>query len=207
MPIRARLAAAAALLFSGATQAASVSYYLDQSNALPDGINYLQVTISDGADGAVDFVVQTLGALTGIADSNYGIQRFALNGSDSLAVGAANITNLVSGWGLAGGNGQVASFGSYDVVLAGNGNNRQDPLTFSIVGIEGDTVADYALLAGPNNTEGPSLFAAHVAGFDYSPGVTSGYFGGAQLVPAPATVWLLGTAVAAVAVRRRFRAA
>jgi hypothetical protein len=90
-------------------------------------------------------------------------------------------------------------------VLAGTGSNRQDPLSFSVVGIAGDTIFDYVQLAGPNNTEGPSYFSAHVAGFNFSPGTTSAYFGGVEAVPAPAGVWLLGTAVAALAARRRLK--
>lgn len=53
MAIRARVVLPAVMLalfgMSGA-QAASVSYFLDQNNAdplLPDGVNYLKITISD----------------------------------------------------------------------------------------------------------------------------------------------------------------
>ncbi len=40
---------------------ASVTYILDQSNSMADDIGYLEVKISDGASGAIDFVVRMLG--------------------------------------------------------------------------------------------------------------------------------------------------
>src|SRR5690606_30227476 len=79
---KARMAALSlvALLATAPAQAASVSYYLDQSDVLPDGTNWLQVTISDGIDGAVDFTVQILQPLKDlIANCDIGITKFAFN--------------------------------------------------------------------------------------------------------------------------------
>jgi hypothetical protein len=197
--------AAATLLAVAPAQAASVSYFMDLSNDLPDGTAYLQVTISDGTDGAIDFLVEVLGPLTDIAGGNFGIQKFAFNVADGFNVTAANITGLPSGWSLGNGQGQMSAFGSYDIVLQGKGNSRQDPLSFSITGIDGDSVLDYVALAGPNNNEGDSFFAAHVAGFNWSPSTTSAFFGGATAVPVPATAWLLLSGIATLGWRARRR--
>ena len=40
---------ACVLLGAAPVQAASISYFLDQSNGAADGVNYLQVTIADGS--------------------------------------------------------------------------------------------------------------------------------------------------------------
>ena len=76
-------AAVAALAVSGsAAQAASIAYVLDQSNADPllaDGDAYLQVTVADGAGGAIDFTVDILPRLTGIADTGFGLRSFAFS--------------------------------------------------------------------------------------------------------------------------------
>lgn len=195
---------AMAALGASPVHAASVSYYLDQSNALPDGVNYLQVTIADGLDGAIDFLVEIGSALDDIAGDNFGIQKFGFNVADAFSVSAANISGLPTGWSLANGQGQLSGFGRYDIVLQGTGNSRQSPLAFSIVGIDGDTVLDYALLAGPNASQGPSLFAAHVAGFGYGDddAISSGFFGGVTAVPAPPAAWLLLTGVVGLVARR-----
>ena len=74
----ARVAAvlASGLLAAGTSQAASISYYLDQSNVLADGTNWLQVTIADGAEGSVDFTVQILQPLKDlIANCDIGINE------------------------------------------------------------------------------------------------------------------------------------
>ena len=78
------LSAAAILAVATASpvQAASVSYYLDQSNDLPDGINYAQVTISDGAGGDIDFSVEVLTSAFSVTDpvaQNFGMQNFSFN--------------------------------------------------------------------------------------------------------------------------------
>lgn len=181
-------------------QAASVSYFLDQSNALPDGTNYLQVTIADGAEGAIDFTVEALSPLSDIAGSNFGIQNFGFNLGD-FGLDADNIENLADGWSIANGQGQMSGFGRFDVVLAGTGNSRQVPLTFSIVGIA-DSIFDYVALSGSPASEGHSFFAAHVAGFDWDENTTSAFFGGVTPVPAPAAVWLMLSGIGLLATKR-----
>ena len=50
--------------------AATISYYLDQSNALLDGVSYAQVTISDSTTtiGDIDFSVEVLASALLLAD-------------------------------------------------------------------------------------------------------------------------------------------
>lgn len=86
-----RLAAciAAGSLVLGAWQAAqggSVTYLLDQSHRLADGVPYLQVTISEAANGDIDFRIDSLGTLTPASRRNFGIQRFAFNLNPELAL-------------------------------------------------------------------------------------------------------------------------
>lgn len=50
-PLRVILPWMLCCLVAGPVQAAAVSFLLDQSNELDDGVNYLQVRITDGRDG------------------------------------------------------------------------------------------------------------------------------------------------------------
>ena len=214
-------------LFSATTsQAASVSFYLDQSNKLADGVNYLQVTIADGTDGAIDFTVTALQPLLDLAGDNFGIQRFAFNIVGGTATERRDVTALPADW-RARNDGRMAGFGRYDITLNGRGkpDSRQDPLTFSITGVSLDTILSYVDLSTGRSPEGYSFFSAHVAGLNFgcdsaepkkassarsnsgSSCISSAYFGGTQAVPAPPAVWLLGTAVAALAGRRLRRRA
>lgn len=199
----ARLTACAAAgmlcVAANVASAASVSYFLDQSNEnllLPDGTNYLKVTISDSisSPGDIEFLVETLSPLSSIEDTNFGIQSFGFNSTQTLT--GTNIVGLPSGWGTSLNTNQDG-FGNFDFVESGTGSNRADPLGFRITGILGDTVSDYAVLSSGNAGEGNVFFAAHVTGFmDVDPGagtITSAYFGGSTPVPVPAAVWLFGS--------------
>lgn len=215
---------AAGFVLAAPAQAASLSYFLDQSNALGDNVNYLQVTIADGADGAIDFTVQALEPLLDIAGDNFGIQSFAFNVVPGGDAEAFNVTNLPDGW-RARDHYRMSLFGFFDIKLYGGGNSRLDTLTFSITGIEGDSVEDYAILSKGNATGGHQLFAARVAGFDYgelcgspefsrltksssSKCINSAFFAGSTVtnpVPLPATAWLFAVGIGAVAMRTRRR--
>lgn len=208
---------AVGLSFASSSQAASISYFLDQSNKLADGINYLKVTIDDeGAAGAINFTVEVLQPLLDLAGPNFGIQKFGFNVLGGVAAEAGDV-DMVAGWRSRNG-GRMDGFGLFDISLKGQGNKRQDPLTFSITGVDLDTIQSYVDLSSGRSPQGYSLFAAHVAGFEICDGasypadkkshggckgrVSSAYFGGTQVVPAPPAIWLLGTAVAGLAVRR-----
>lgn len=199
--VRRFLFAAVAPLFLVATaQAASISFYMDQSNtesAWADGVPYLQVTISDSVDhpGDIEFLVTALDTLTDHAVGNFGIQSFGFNSSHALT--AANIVG--SSWDF--GSGNQNGFGHYGVTLSGKGNSRQDPLTFRITGIDGDGILDYAL-NGAGGAQGQYFFAAHVAGMSKN-GASSAFFGGSTVVPVPGAVWLLGSALAGLGLIRR----
>ncbi len=212
------------LSFASSGQAASISYFLDQSNKLADGINYLKVTIDDeGALGAINFTVEALQPLLDLAGPNFGIQRFGFNVVGGIGAEAANVESP-DGW-RARNRGRMDGFGLFDIAVKGKGNKRQDPLTFSITGVDLDTIQSYVDLSTGRSPEGFSLFSAHVAGFELCEGgndslsgssgpdghggckdrLSSAYFGGGPVVPAPPAIWLLGTAIAGLAVRR-FRA-
>lgn len=214
-----RVTAAAALLamsFSLSAHAASVSYYLDQSNevgAFANGTPYLVVTITDGAAGAIDFTVSVLPSLTTFAVSNFGIQSFGFNvagAAEAAAVG--NITGLPAGWN-ASVNKRQNGFGRFDFVVGdapGGGQVRMAPtVSFSITGIACDGIFDYVSLFTGRKEQGQVYFAAHVAGMRVGGNrpVESAYFAGtrlvAEVVPVPAAAWLMGSALVLLAGLRR----
>lgn len=187
---------------SGA-QAASV-YVLDRSDMLPDGVSYIQVTIADGADGAVDFTVQPLGPLLDRAGDSLEIRSFAFNIAPDLDVSAADITGLPDKW-AARGTSRTDGFGRFDMTLYGTGPERIDSLTFSIIDVDGDSPASYANLSTGNAGEGHALFSARVrdlvaepkcnpAGRCTTHAIPTAFVAGA--VPLPAGGWLAGVAAA-----------
>ena len=197
-------ACVAALMATAAVQAASVSYFLDQSNALQGGINYLQVTLDDeGTPGAVNFTITALPALT--PGSNIGIQSFAFNGNPLSTSNLLFTGTAAAGWQLANHNGSMSEFGKFSNVVTATGNHRADPLTFSIVGILGDDFSDYVALSQGHGAD-PVFFAAHVAGFRGC-SLTSAYFGGGDItpVPVPGTAWLFGSGLIGLAAVVRLR--
>lgn len=208
------------LSFASSTQAASISYFLDQSDKLADGTNYLQVTISDGANGAIDFTVTALQPLLDLAaEKGFGITKFAFNVLPDVKVQRKNVdfTSLPKGW-VYGQQQDMDGFGRYDRRLRVTSSKTplSPTISFSIVGIDFDTIASYVELAR-DSEEGPSFFSARVGGLNLpcteqtsrrsstrsnSCKPTDAFFGGVQAVPAPPAIWLLGTAVAGLAVRR-----
>jgi hypothetical protein len=218
-PVQAGLGTVLLFCIAATVQAASLSYYLDQSNTLPDGTDYLQVTVSDDGQSSPDwiyFTVEILDPLLDLAGSNFGIQRFAFNSSVDPVDLVYKIGGLPSGWDVLL-NGVVSGLGVFELIPSGSGTTRQSPtLSFHI---DSRSFADDSIYSyvqhekcpsggSPDDpapmtcipTQGPSYFAAHVAGFSYPGGIKSAYFGGdlphqPQLVPAPAAAWLFGSAL------------
>lgn len=188
------------------TSAASISYYLDQSNDLPDGINYAQVTISDGTGGNIDFSVDVLENAFSISPgANFGMQTFSFNYDLSLSVNSGNIQDVdPSSWTISQSANAGGGFGKFMFELSGNGSSRTSLLSFSISGVNGDTVNDYAIGSTLNPSSG-EFFAAHIAGFDTTNNVDSAQFAGSTMVvPVPAALWLFGSGlIGMVAVSRR----
>jgi hypothetical protein len=202
-------------MFGLNAQASTVSYYLDQSNALAEPVNYLLVTIDDeGAAGDVNFTVEILQPLIDIADSGFGIASFGFNLTSGVP-----FTGTISGpddWTF-----DLAmnedGFGVFDVVVerAFSGVRQSPALTFSISGVDGDVPLDYVALSSvQGGQQGPVFFAALVGGFEEldpdgsggHPSITSAYFGGSTLVPLPAAFWLFSTALLGLlGISRRYR--
>ena len=174
---------ALAIWAAGAAQAASISYFLDQSNDttgnLPDGTNYLQVTIdNDGAPGLINFTWTILSPLTSIADSNFGLQSVGFNvvtpgPAATILVGdVVNLNAPVPPWSVAVDldNLNQDGFGMFDVTVGDTGMARISPtLTFS-VDLGGDQsstddILDYIAASAGNAGQGNEFFVAHVAGF------------------------------------------
>lgn len=143
-----QLAVALALTGVGTAHAASTSYFLDQSNSLPDGTNYLKVTLTEIGSG-VDFLVQTLSPLNGVAGKNFGIQSFGFNFTSNTLY---EISGLPDYWKVSSSK-QMSEFGRYDIRLQGKGKSRTDELSFSV---GGTSLSDF-----------DDFFAAHVAGFEW----------------------------------------
>lgn len=186
--------------------AASVSFFLDQSNKLPDGTNYLSVMLTENGSGGVDFLVQTLDPLNSIADRHFGIQKFGFSFLDDTW---GEISDLPDGWRVRS-NRRMDGFGKFDIRLQAKGKNRTDELSFTVDGV---TLGDF-----------DSLMSAHVAGFEWcridekrhnwcggKDCTSSAYFAGSMQVsqvPVPAAAWLFGSGLAGLfglASRRRVK--
>lgn len=189
-----------ALVFAAIqVNAATISYSLDLSNDLPDGINYAQVTITDSGDN-IDFIVEVNSSAFSDSGKNFGMQSFAFNYDNSLSLGTSNIGNLVpSSWDITSNANAGGNFGKFDFEIQGAGNSRATLLTFSIVDVAGDTILDYALGSDLKPASG-EYFAAHIAGFDETGGVTSAKFAGSTpAVPVPAALLLFASGLISLA--------
>lgn len=196
------------LMLAGAqADAASISFYLDQSNASQDGISYAQVTISDSTAvaGDIDFTVELVSSELVESGANVGMQTFSFNHDPALNIDASNIISLdPSLWSIFENSNAGGGFGKYDFQLSGNGSTRTDLLSFSISGIDGDSIHSYAMGSELNPSSG-EYFAAHIVGFNAANGAK---FAGSTVVPVPAAAWLFGSGLLALfaIVRRKQRA-
>jgi len=188
------LPVALSLFFSLAqVNAASISFTLDQSNALPDGVDYAQVTISDSETtvGDIDFVIELQASVFTVSGNNFGMQDFFFNVDPMISLQADNIVDVLQpGWKIVQGKNAGGGFGKFDFKLFGKGSSRTENLSFSISGITDDTIYSYAL--GSTLSPGADeFFAMHIAGFDMIEGVSSAKFAGSSsAVPVPAALWL-----------------
>ena len=191
----------ASLFLISRAEAASVQYVLDHSNTLEDGIDYLLVTISDDQSGQIDFQVDTLAPLNEKSGENFGIAAFGFLLAEGTEITGDDFL-LPEKWKVQFNKG-MSEAGEFDVRLLGTGQARQDPLEFSILGLELEDI-----LAG---------FAAHVAGFElesagyegeyreeheheyeeYSHASSAFFYGDKMVtaVPVPAAFWLFGSGV------------
>ena len=187
------------------SNAAIVSYDLNQSSDLPDGRPYLRVTIDDqGAAGKINFHVSVLGSLLQFADRNFGIDEFGFN--SAFALSSSKITGQPKNWKF-GGSETVDGFGRFDAsVEAKNSQARVQSLAFSITGIRMDDITSYLEPSSGYARGGNFFFFAHVAGIE---GPTFGcsdtaYFAGSKFdaphpTPLPSSAWLLLAGVAVLA--------
>jgi hypothetical protein len=165
-----------ALGMVGATSVSAGAYILNTNNiGYTSGLNdFVYVTITAVGDD-IQFTVdanESLFDTTGL--TNFGIQGFGFNSSHAL--NAANIQFPAVGYDMwdvmiaPGDNTMLNGFGLFDIEVADTGQQRHDPLMFSIVGIAGDTVMDYAMAS---TAEGRTdrWFAAHVT--DFHSGITA----------------------------------
>ena len=190
------------ILVAVPARAASVSFFLDQSNKLLDDVNYLSVSLMDNDTGGVNILVKTLDPLNRIAGDRFGIQKFGFGLSNGVF---EEITDLPDGWKVKH-NKRMDGFGRFDFQLQGKSWARTDELSFKVSGV---SLGNF-----------DPLFAAHVAGLEWcnigderrrlcsgKDCLTSAYFTGSMSttpVPIPAAVWLFGSSlIGLVAVARR----
>ena len=208
------------LSFASSSQAASISYFLDQSDKLADGTNYLQVTISDGANGAIDFTVTALQPLLDLA-ADEGLRHHQVRLQRAAGrEGPAEERRL-----------HVAAQGLGLRPAAGHGRLRPLRPPPARHQLQDAAVAHHLLLdrrhrlrhhrqlrrtgpgfrrrpellLGPRGRPEPALRRSRRPARPPGPTAckpTDAFFGGVQAVPAPPAIWLLGTAVAGLAVRR-----
>ena len=221
------VAAGVVLLASQSASANSVTYLLNADNLdfTITGSPYLTVTIDDmGTPGNINFTVDAIGFDEG---TNFGIQSFGFNNTLGEAITLASTDlSLPTNWGFFPGANQNG-FGNFEFTVSTPETlgqlTRQDPLMFSITGIEGDTIASYTGASSGDAEHGQAWFAAHVADFSTGEGVggcspigvecteiRSGWFGGGDggsppaEVPVPAAVWLFGSGlIGLVGIARR----
>ena len=138
------------------------SWFLDQSNVFPDGINYGRVDIvADGEAGIVTFTVDAF-----IVDAysplgpNFGIQAFGFNyanlTSDPTTPWTINLPDEL--WSLVEDK-NISEFGLFFVRAEGTGSSRQDPLIFNIeLPTASEAIASNFAVPSSNDF----LFVAHV---------------------------------------------
>lgn len=190
-----RVVAAGLVAIFLSVAAAEAAYVTNLNVANPASVDappYGTVTIDEVGDD-ITFSVNLVGPFAGQA-----IEQFGFNPSVGLT--ALNISGLPTGWSF-GTSTNMGTFGTFGASVTGG--DGQDPLTFSIVNVIGDSIATYAtLLSTGAQPNAQSLFAAKIAAD--GPGA---FIGGGAAVPIPPAVLLFMSALAAFgAISRRSRA-
>lgn len=201
------VSALALVVTAAHVNAATISYYLDQSNDLFDGVDYAKVTISDSTTsiGDIDFSVEVLTSAFSVSGSNFGMQSFSFNYDPALSIDSSNIINIDPlAWSVSENANAGGGFGKFGFEVSGTGSSRTELLSFSIAGVADDTINSYAM-GSALKPAAAEFFAAHIAGFDTTHGVTSAKFAGSTVVPVPAAVWLFGSGLICLAVAARRR--
>ena len=176
------------MTMTAASQAASLSFFLNESNRLADGVNYLSVDLTENSTGGVDVLAKTLDPLNDLAHCRFGIQKLAFSFDDG---NMADVSGLPDGWKVKGDR-RMNGFGMFDTGILGSSKAATDTLSFTVNGV------------GIDDFE--TFFSAKVAGLS---GVGSAFFGGSfengypgtvvpsdvSAVPIPAAAWLLGSGV------------
>ena len=98
------------LMVATGVSATTLTYALDQSNRLADGIDYVSVTLSDDATtGLLSVDVELLAALDGFSGEHTGIQAFAFNLHDDVRIGRGRHNR----WGRWGGRMHGYGYGGF----------------------------------------------------------------------------------------------
>ena len=198
------------LFWVSTASAVSMTYLIDQSNDLADDINYATVTISENGDD-IDFLVKIIeSSFDTSGTSNFGIQSFDFNYDNGITVGVDNIDTLMPiTWSIDTGKNAGGGFGKFGFNLDGSGSSRTNEISFSITGVDGDTIDSYASLNNLNPASS-EFFAMHIAGFNTTNEKTSAKFAGSTAcgpfcaagqdpdlnpVPLPAAAWLFGSSL------------
>lgn len=190
------------MTMAASSHAATVSFFLDESNRLPDGINYLSVNLTENLTGGVDVLARTLDPLNDLRYCGFGIQKFAFSFDDGTM---ADVTGLPDGWKVKSDRG-MNGFGKFDTGLLGNAHTRTDVLSFTINGVGIDDFESYfaVKVAGLDNRLGPSnaFFGGSLENGSFSP-VSGGSDSNLAAVPVPAAIWLFSSGLVGLTVLAR----
>lgn len=136
------------------------SFFLNQSNALPNGVNYATVKLTaDDSAGTVNFEVSAPYVYSGSAGSHYGFDKFFFN-TNGLVLTTDFAIVYPSHWSYGNGSFGASEFGNYDVMLtADRGIDSKTPLVFAVqmnAGKESSaTIANFANLHGSSSPNPP----------------------------------------------------